>query len=145
MPVKELLVGTPYPTIPDPNPESGWRRGFRCTVKLPDKLANGTASVREWASATLATTRAFDALHDQWLAAYKAHAGMVAVCSCTEVKEVAGARGTNYLPVLEITRWVETPADLRQPVAPGRPDTPPFDPGEPEARGDDEPEDFDFE
>ena len=90
------------PAMPDPNPESGWRRGFRCTVKLTDKIANGAASVREWASATLATTRAFDALHDQWLAAYKAHAGMVPVISCAEVKEVAGARGTNYLPMLTI-------------------------------------------
>jgi hypothetical protein len=143
VPVRDLLNGAPYPESPDPDPNSGWRRGFRCTVKLPDKFADGRASVREWASGTYATVRGFDPLHDAFLAAYRNYPGKVPVVTCTEVKEQAGQHGPNYTPILRIIKWVDRPKDL-QPSAPvADDDIPPFDPGEPEIRGDDEPpEDF---
>jgi hypothetical protein len=144
VPVTALLNGTEYPATPDPDPNSGWRRGFRTMVKIPDGLAKDRPTIREWASSTLATTRAFDGLHDQWLALHKSYPGKVPLVSCTEVKEIPGQRGSNYQPVLVIERWVNRPADLAGQANGSADEAPPFDdiPGEPEVRGSDLPEDF---
>jgi hypothetical protein len=113
VPIESLTNGTSYPAMPDERDSKGrpmWRRGFRVPVKLHDKLVSTGPTVREWASCALATTRGFDALHDQWLAGRQT--GKVPVVSCNEFEEEPGQFGSNYRPVFKIVKWIARPDDM---------------------------------
>ena len=80
-----------------------FRRGFRVTVKLSDKVA-GNATVREWASNSLATCRGFGDLDDLWQAERAAHDGQVPVVKMTGVETMTGQYGDNFNPFFEIVQ-----------------------------------------
>jgi hypothetical protein len=107
--VADLLNGAQYPAEPA---DSGglYRKGFRVKVKISDKLAGGKATVREFASSSLATKRGFNALWDAWFAAKEP--GKLPVVRCRSYEEVPGKHGSNYSPTFEIVRWIDRPADL---------------------------------
>jgi hypothetical protein len=108
--VADLLNGAAYP--PAPAGESGFKKGFRVKVKISDKLAGGKTSVRELASSSFATKKAFDKLFDQWLAARQQYPGKLPVVRVKSYEEIVGRFGSNYSPIFEIVRWVDRPPDL---------------------------------
>jgi hypothetical protein len=108
VPVIDLAGGQPYPA----QPSEDHRKGFRCLVKIPDKLAAGKASVREFASNSLAVRRAFDNLYDAWLLERKEHPGQLPVVTCKTYDEVTTKHGSNFAPIFTITGWIKRPADL---------------------------------
>jgi hypothetical protein len=133
VPIDALGNGAAYPPMPDERDSRGrpaWRRGFRCRVKLSDKLAGSGPTLREWASCALATIRGFDQLHDQWLAGKQT--GKVPVVSCNEFEEEPGQFGSNYRPVFKIEKWIPRPQDMLDAQPAPSPKTPPpttADPG----------------
>jgi hypothetical protein len=109
--VADLLNGAEYPA--EPADSNGlYRKGFRVKVKISDKLAAGSPSVREFASSSLATKGAFNKLWNLWQAAQQHQPGKVPVVRCNSYEEIPGRHGSNYAPVLTIVRWVDRPADL---------------------------------
>jgi hypothetical protein len=113
--VADLLNGAPYPTAPDVRTADGqplYKKGFRCSVKIPDKLAAGKASVREFASNSFVTTRAFDKLFDEWFLHREANAGKLPVVACKTYEEIPGKHGSNFAPIFTIVSWIGRPADL---------------------------------
>jgi hypothetical protein len=160
VPAVKLASGTPFPTMPSDTDATGkplFKRGFRVTVKVADRLVGkGQPTVREWASNSLATCRGFNALHDLWLAAPESgNPGLAPVVKMTSVTEISGQYGSNYQPVFVIKTWVPRPKDLTLRLDGAAPaaavDDDPLDdsvedliavPGEPEMRDADAPEDF---
>jgi hypothetical protein len=106
-----MVAGGQFPAMPPDVDAQGkplFKRGFRLMCKISDQMANGRATVREWASCSLATVRAVDKLHSDWLAA-----DMVPVVTTEGYIEVPGAFGKNYAPMLKILKWVPRPPDLK--------------------------------
>jgi hypothetical protein len=145
-PMAAIVAGGTFPPMPPDVDAKGkplFKRGFRTMVKIPDRLANGKPTVREFASCSLATTRAVDKLHTQWLAEKKD--GMVPVVTVRDYIEAPGQFGKNFEPVFEILSWIERPPDLGPPSQQTPPKTPEPPghvtdvPGEPEVF-DEEPE-----
>lgn len=95
-----------------PSPQH--KRGLRVLVKL-SKDTGG--DVRELASSSASFLRAFDALHDAYLAGAAANLGKLPVVVITKTVPVtskgSGQSSTNYEPVFAITAWVDRPADLK--------------------------------
>jgi hypothetical protein len=113
--VADLLAGAHYPEAPDVRGADGtllYRKGFRVQVKIPDKVAAGKPSVREFASNSFVTKRAFDALFDQWFAGRAANPDKLPVVQVKNYEEVAGKHGSNFAPIFELVRWIDRPADL---------------------------------
>jgi hypothetical protein len=137
------------PEVRDANGKALYRKGFRTTVKVSDRIAGTGPTVREWASNSLATCKGFNALHDLWLASKESgDPTLVPVVKTNGVTEISGQHGVNYSPTLVITKWVKRPSDLKLRLDNGSTQVEeehiPLDdvPGEPEMRGDDQPEDF---
>lgn len=95
-----------------PSPQH--KRGLRVLVKL-SKDTGG--DVRELASSSASFLRAFDALHDTYLAGAAANPGKLPVVVITKTVPVtskgSGQSSTNYEPVFAISAWVDRPADLK--------------------------------
>jgi hypothetical protein len=108
VPAMDLAGGQPYPA----QPSEDHRKGFRVQVKISDKLAAGKASIREFASNSLAVRRAFDDLFDAWLLERKEHPGQLPVVSCKTYEEIAGKHGSNFAPIFVITGWIDRPASF---------------------------------
>jgi hypothetical protein len=132
-----MVAGGAYPQMPTDVDQKGkplFRRAFRVMVKIPDKLAAGKASIREWASNSLATVRSVDRLHTAWLAGRQD--GKVPVVTMTGTLAIPGAFGSNQEPVLSIVKWIDRPAGFGPDASPATPESPPpsiTDPlGEPE-------------
>jgi hypothetical protein len=109
-----LVAGSQYPPMPSDVDSKGkpmFRRGFRLMVKISDQLAAGKPQIREWASGSLATVRAVDQLHTQWLAGRQD--GKVCVVTTDGYKESPGQYGSNYEPILRIVKWIDRPVDLK--------------------------------
>ena len=105
-------VGGPFPAKPSEN----HKQGFRITVMLGKKVADGEPPVREMASTAMGVRRAIDALHDEYVAGLGANPGMLPVVACdttTAIESQTPAGKTiNYAPVFTIKKWVKRPADL---------------------------------
>jgi hypothetical protein len=139
VPVADLLDGKPYPSMPDVRDSNGrplYRRGFRFTVKLPDKLAGDNPTVREFTANSMATTAAIDDLLRAWYD--QREDGKVPVVKIADYAEVKSKQGSNFAPVFEIIELIDRPSDL---VVNG--DATPADTKPTKIVDDDEPEDFD--
>lgn len=95
-------------------PSPAHKRGIRVLVKL-SKDTGG--DVREVANSSAAFLRAFDALHDSYLAGKAANPGKLPIVVITKTIPVVskgnGQSSTNYEPVFAITGWVDRPQDLK--------------------------------
>jgi hypothetical protein len=121
-----MVAGGQYPPMPPDVDGKGkplFKRGFRLTCKISDQLANGGATIREWSSCSLATVRAVDKLHTEWLASRQD--GQVPVVTVDGYVEAPGQFGKNYAPVLKILKWIPRPADLQAPAPQPSPQGPP--------------------
>jgi hypothetical protein len=107
--VAELLNGANFPESPGEN----YRKGFRATVKVSDKVAGGKPSVREFASNSFVTKRAFDGLFDQWFAQRADHPDQLPVVQVKNYEEIAGKHGANFAPLFTLIKWVDRPADMQ--------------------------------
>ena len=99
--------------IPVPNPGDGYKKGVRVIVKLAKDCGG---DVRELASNARAFNKAAKKLYAEYLAGVKQNAGKLPVVtlndSYAETSGEGATRSTNYVPVFEITGWVNRPDDL---------------------------------
>jgi hypothetical protein len=148
VPMSAVVNGeVPFPPMPpdvDSKNKPLFKRGFRLTVKISDQLAAGRPQVREFASCSLATTRAIDKLHTAWVA--ERQDGKVPVVTVDGFIECPGQFGKNYEPTFKILKWIDRPADLVPPdQQPTRPTPPTPEPPAYVADVPGEPESFDEE
>jgi hypothetical protein len=139
VPVKALLDGAPFPAMPTERSPDGrplYRRGFRLMVKLPDKLAGGAGTVREFAANSMATCSAIDDLLREWFGHPKRAAGKLPVVSVKGYREIPAKTGSNFAPLFVIDRVIDAPPDLVEESAPASA-------AAADDLGEDEPEDFD--
>jgi hypothetical protein len=115
VPMSAVVNGeAPFPPMPpdvDAKGKPVFKRGFRLTVKVSDQLAAGRPQVREFASCSLATTRAVDKLHTTWLA--EKRDGKVPVVTVDGFIECPGQFGKNFEPIFKILKWIDRPSDLK--------------------------------
>jgi hypothetical protein len=100
--------GQPIPA----KPSLAHRPGFRINMLL-GKQAGG--DVREMASNADASVKGMDKLHDAYLAGVRSNPGKLPVVKLagTEAKTSIGKQSsTNYIPLWQITDWVDRPAKL---------------------------------
>jgi hypothetical protein len=115
VPAASLGSGGTLPAAPPDKDEKGkplYVNGFKVTVKVSDQIAGTSASVREWASNSGATCSGLNKLYDGWRAEKDKHPDKLPVCKMTSTEVKSGAFGDNYMPVLEIVKWLDRPADL---------------------------------
>ena len=65
---------------------------------------------------------AIEELWDQFTAAPEAARGMIPVVQLVDIKAIPAKRGTNYMPVFVLTKWIERPDHIFGPrtvAAPG--------------------------
>lgn len=102
-------IGAPMPA----KPSEQHRQGIRIQIKLGRDCGN---DIRELASNAGAFLRGTEKLHDQYLAEVKNHPGKLPVVILADsVAETVGKgekKSTNYVPVWQITAWVDRPKDL---------------------------------
>ncbi|MGH6895758.1 MAG: hypothetical protein ACREJ5_04325 [Geminicoccaceae bacterium] len=108
VPVVDLVGGSPYPA----RPSEDHRKGFLAMVKIPDRLAAGKPSVREFASCSLAVRRAFDVLYDAWALERGHHPGQLPAVTIKDYEEISGRHGSNFAPIFRIVKWVDRPESL---------------------------------
>ena len=116
--------------IPVANPGEGYKKGARFVLKL-GKDCGG--DVRELAGNSNVFMKAVKKLHGEYLEGVKEHTGKLPVValkdSYAETVGEGAKRSTNYVPIFEITAWVNRPDDLvyqaRSSAAPSSPSTPP--------------------
>jgi len=85
------------------------RRGFSINVFSPQKLGG----LRELRSNSNAAISAIKSLYEQqYEIAPEAKKGLVPVVTCENVLPIKSKFGTNYQPVLKITKWVPRPEGL---------------------------------
>lgn len=98
---------------PVPNPGDGYKKGVRIIVKLAKDCGG---DVRELASNAKAFVKAAKKLYGEYLEGVKKNAGKLPVVamndSYAETSGEGATRSTNYVPVFEITGWVNRPDDL---------------------------------
>jgi len=115
---------------PVANPGEGYKKGVRFVVKLAKDCGG---DVRELASNARAFTKAIKKLHGEYLEGVKGAPGKLPVValkdSYAETSGEGAKKSTNYVPIFEITAWVNRPDDLvyqaRSSAAPVSPSTPP--------------------
>jgi hypothetical protein len=87
--------------------------GLRLLVKLSQACGG---DVREIATTAKVAQRAFDMLHNDYIAQRGQHPGMLPIVSITQTLPVTTGEGqrksTNYQPVFAIVGWAKRPADL---------------------------------
>ena len=98
---------------PPANPGDGYKKGVRIIVKLAKDCGG---DVRELASNAKAFVKAAKKLYAEYLEGVKKNAGKLPVVSMNDsYAETSGegaTKSTNYVPVFEITGWVNRPDDL---------------------------------
>lgn len=98
---------------PVANPGDGYKKGVRIIVKLAKDCGG---DVRELASNAKAFVKAAKKLYGEYLEGVKKNAGKLPVVamndSYAETSGEGATRSTNYVPVFEITGWVNRPDDL---------------------------------
>lgn len=62
---------------------------------------------REFKSTAGVVVDAIEELWDRFIAAPEAARGMIPVVQLVDIKAIASKRGTNYMPVFTLTKWVE--------------------------------------
>jgi hypothetical protein len=94
-------------TAPQPTPQH--RRGFALVAFSPKELGGA----REFSSTSNAAIIAVKELYEeQYETAPEAARGLLPVVRCEKVVPVKSRQGTNYQPVLKITKWVPRPQAL---------------------------------
>lgn len=91
-----------------PQPSPKHKRGFSVNVFSPKELGG----VREFSATSNSAIIAIKELHAQFEAAPEAGKGLVPVVKCEGVTPVKSKFGTNYQPILTITKWVPRPETL---------------------------------
>jgi hypothetical protein len=127
-----------------PSPGNGFKRGFVLAV-YSQNFFGGFA---ELSSASIHMGNAIREVYSAFEAERGSHPGQVPVIACTGSEPMKDRYGTNYRPKLEIVKWVDRPAGLRDqspiepsevwrdaPVASARPPAMDVPPPEPAARG----------
>lgn len=102
-------VWDPSPSVAAPKPPGPrkFKRGFEVTVFGPDVVPRvGRIGLREFSSTASNVIGAIIAMHKAYEDGLAAHPGQAPVYTCTSVKPVNGAYGTNYEPIFELTSWV---------------------------------------
>lgn len=98
---------------PVPNPGDGYKKGVRLIVKL-SKDCGG--DIREIASNAQAFVRAIKKLYAEYLEAAPKNPGKLPAVIMTDSTPHTSGEGamksTNYVPVFEISGWVNRPDDL---------------------------------
>jgi hypothetical protein len=106
-------------TAPQPTPQH--RRGFSVNVFSPKEIGG----LREFSSSSNAAIIAIKEMYEeQYESAPEAKKGMVPVVTCEKVFPVKSRQGTNYQPVLKITKWVPRPQAMPATIA-AEPEVPP--------------------
>lgn len=108
-----------------PSPQH--KRGFSVNAFSPKELGG----VREFSSSSNSAIIAIKELHEAFEAAPEAAKGLVPVVKCESVLPVKSKFGTNYQPVLKITKWVPRPEALPATVAAASEVPPPVHPAGP--------------
>lgn len=107
--LRVVRMGEVMPDRPTPN----HKQGIRLKVKL-GKTSGG--DVREIAATAKTILGPFDKLHDEYVAGVKDNAGKLPVVRMTGMKKIdtktQHGTNTNFEPVFEIVKWVETPPEL---------------------------------
>lgn len=91
-----------------PAPGEGFKRGFVVAVYSP-KFFGGIA---ELSSASIHVGNAIREVYDQFEKEHAANPGKVPVVACVGSEPMKDKYGTNYKPTLQITKWVDRPAEL---------------------------------
>lgn len=115
-----------------PQPTPLHRRGFAVNVFSPKEIGG----LREFSSSSNAAIIAIKELYEeQYETAPEAKKGLVPVVTCEKVFPVKSRQGTNYQPVLKISKWVPRPQALPAAVAaePASEVPPPVQPTKPAA------------
>lgn len=102
------------PTAAAP-PTPQHKRGFSLNVYSKKELGG----IREFSSTSNITIVAIKELYDKFENAPERKQGMVPVVRCDNVLPVKSKFGTNYQPVLTLTKWVPRPAELPAHLGPG--------------------------
>lgn len=112
--IRVAKYGTPMPERPSPQ----HRTGFRVHMLL-GKTSGG--DVREMAANAQVSIKGMDALHDAYLSGVKANPGKLPVVKLGSTTAVSSSgkgtdgkavSSTNYMPVWEIVKWTDRPAEL---------------------------------
>ena len=99
-----------------PTPEH--KRGF-VVMCYSKQFFGGTV---EMSSSSMHLCNAIKDAYEQYSAAKAANPGRVPVFACTGIVPSKDKFGTNYKPTLQLTKWVDRPADLPdEPAAQARP------------------------
>lgn len=102
---------------PQPSPQH--KRGFSVNVFSPKELGG----LREFSATSNSAIISIKELHAKFEAAPEAARGLVPVVKCENVLPVKSKFGTNYQPVLTITKWVPRPEALPAGIAAAPPTT----------------------
>lgn len=107
--LRMVRMGEIMPDRPTPNHKQG--------VRLKVKLGQGCGGdVREIAATAKTILGPFDRLHDDFSAGRKDNPGKLPVVKMTGMKKIdtktQHGTNTNFEPVFEIVKWVDTPAEL---------------------------------
>jgi hypothetical protein len=95
-----------------PRPSAEYKDGFRVLIKLPEQTAAGHP-IRHFSHNSTIVCRAFDALHDAFLASPEAKQGLIPLVQITETEPIKSRQGsTNYAPKFAIVKWLARPVDL---------------------------------
>ena len=121
MPPKELLV--PFTEGAAPPPRPAWHQP-RPSVELQIKLSKTAAApdrqegdYRQLASSALCVIAALGELKDTIVGAPEHDAGQVPVVSFADTKEQRTKHGTNWVPVLEVVKWIDPPEGFEDATA----------------------------
>lgn len=91
-----------------PNPGQGFKRGFVLAVYSQ----NNFGGVVELSSASLHVCNAIRETYGAFEEQREAHPGQVPVITCTGSESMRDRYGVNYKPILELSKWIDRPAEL---------------------------------
>lgn len=95
---------------PAPSPGDGFKRGFVVMAFSP-KFFGGAAEMASASSHVSNAIRDVYAVFEEQ-AGRAEHRGKVPLIACTGAEAMKDKYGTNYRPKLELTKWVDRPAEL---------------------------------
>lgn len=102
----------PQPASYGDRPQDVYNSGFRVYLKLAPSQ-DGGEPVRVFTHTAAAVCTAFDALHDQYLAAPESKQGLLPVVVVEGGELIKSKNGsTNYAPRFTIAKWVPRPPEL---------------------------------
>jgi hypothetical protein len=98
-----------------PQPSPKHKRGFSVNVFSPKELGG----LREFSATSNSAIIAIKELYEKYENSPEAKNGLVPVVKCENVLPVKSKFGTNYQPILTITKWVPRPEALPASVSNG--------------------------